>query len=367
MGLSFRKSFKIAPGVRMNVSSRGVGASFGGKGLRYSVNSRGQRRMTASIPGTGISYSTSSSGSKKSYKSSAYQRQRELDRIQKEREKLQEIERNRLEVDLFQNRLDMIRSIHKECDEEVNWTDIQHTKPPYAKENPGPEEGAALEKIKKYQPGFFARLLKQEEKKMEFLRKEVLEARKRDEETYTAWEHMVETAKRIVDGDIDAYFEIIADFAPLDDLSEFGSGFEFFAEDASSMEVEFDVRSKSVVPAEIKSLTSTGKLSVKKMPVSQFYDIQQDYVASCVIRIARDLFALLPVDSVLIHAMDQQFNTVTGYEEEMVILSVRIYRNTLNLLNFNAIDPSDALANFEYRMNFRKTKGFAPVDKIVMI
>ncbi|WP_223596228.1 DUF4236 domain-containing protein [Neobacillus bataviensis] len=259
------------------------------------------------------------------------------------------------------------RSIHKECDDQVNWNEIQDTQPPYSIGNPGPEEWVALEKIKNYQPGFFARMLKQEEKKMVFMRKEVLEARKRDEESYASWEHMVTTARRIVDGDIDAYFEVIADFAPLDDLSEFGSGFEFFAENAASMEVEFDVRSKSVVPAEIKSLTSTGKLSVKKMPVSQFYDIQQDYVASCVIRIARDLFALLPVESVLIHAMDQRLNTVTGYEEEMVILSVRIYRNTLNLLNFNEIDPSDALANFEYRMNFRKTKGFAPVDKIVMI
>ena len=53
MAMRFRKSFRVAPGMRINVSSRGVGASVGVKGLHYSVNSRGQRRTTASIPGTG--------------------------------------------------------------------------------------------------------------------------------------------------------------------------------------------------------------------------------------------------------------------------------------------------------------------------
>ncbi|WP_416825250.1 DUF4236 domain-containing protein [Ectobacillus polymachus] len=54
MGLRFRKSFKVAPGIRMSVSKSGVGMSVGGKGLRYSVHSSGRRQTTESIPGTGI-------------------------------------------------------------------------------------------------------------------------------------------------------------------------------------------------------------------------------------------------------------------------------------------------------------------------
>ena len=53
MGWSFKKSIKIAPGIRINLSKSGVSASIGGKGATY--NTRG--RFTASIPGTGISYS----------------------------------------------------------------------------------------------------------------------------------------------------------------------------------------------------------------------------------------------------------------------------------------------------------------------
>lgn len=62
MGFRFRKSVKIAPGVRMNFGKKGVGMSFGGKGARYSISSTGRRTTTVGIPGTGLSYSTSSGG-----------------------------------------------------------------------------------------------------------------------------------------------------------------------------------------------------------------------------------------------------------------------------------------------------------------
>ena len=69
MGLRFRKSIKIAKGVRLNLGKKGVGLSIGGKGARYSINSSGRRTATIGIPGTGLSYShTSKSGRKKSTK-----------------------------------------------------------------------------------------------------------------------------------------------------------------------------------------------------------------------------------------------------------------------------------------------------------
>lgn len=52
----FRRSVKIAPGVRLNVNKRSVGMSFGPRGARYSINSNGRRTRSVGIPGTGISY-----------------------------------------------------------------------------------------------------------------------------------------------------------------------------------------------------------------------------------------------------------------------------------------------------------------------
>lgn len=56
MGFRFRKSFKIAPGVRVNLGKKSVGISAGIKGARVSVNSSGRVTKSVGIPGTGISY-----------------------------------------------------------------------------------------------------------------------------------------------------------------------------------------------------------------------------------------------------------------------------------------------------------------------
>lgn len=64
MGLRFRKSVKIAPGVKLNLNKKSVGVTVGGKGAHYTVNSKGRKTASVGIPGTGISYSHISGGKK---------------------------------------------------------------------------------------------------------------------------------------------------------------------------------------------------------------------------------------------------------------------------------------------------------------
>jgi hypothetical protein len=65
MPFKFRKSYKIAPGVRLNVGKKGMSTSIGGKGSTINVGKKGVKH-TASIPGTGMSYTTGSGNKKKS-------------------------------------------------------------------------------------------------------------------------------------------------------------------------------------------------------------------------------------------------------------------------------------------------------------
>lgn len=62
MGLRFRKSFKIAPGIKVNFNKKSVGATIGTKGAHYTINSSGRKTSSVGIPGTGLSYSTASGG-----------------------------------------------------------------------------------------------------------------------------------------------------------------------------------------------------------------------------------------------------------------------------------------------------------------
>jgi len=65
MGLRFRKSIKIAPGVKINLNKNSVSATVGTKGAHYTVNSKGKKTTTVGVPGTGISYTASSGGNAK--------------------------------------------------------------------------------------------------------------------------------------------------------------------------------------------------------------------------------------------------------------------------------------------------------------
>ena len=56
MGMRFRKSYKIAPGIRLNIGKKSAGISMGNKYGGVSINSRTGTKARVSVPGTGLSY-----------------------------------------------------------------------------------------------------------------------------------------------------------------------------------------------------------------------------------------------------------------------------------------------------------------------
>lgn len=59
MGFRFRKSFRVAPGIRLNLGSKSASVRVGPKGFGVTASTTGKKRLGASIPGTGLSYSKS--------------------------------------------------------------------------------------------------------------------------------------------------------------------------------------------------------------------------------------------------------------------------------------------------------------------
>lgn len=64
MGLRFRKSVKIAPGVRVNMGKKSASISVGTKGAHHTISTTGKRTTSVGIPGTGISHVTTTSSKK---------------------------------------------------------------------------------------------------------------------------------------------------------------------------------------------------------------------------------------------------------------------------------------------------------------
>lgn len=301
--------------------------------------------------------------------------QRELEKQRIFYEKMQEHEKAILEAQLYENRIDLIQSVHKECGELCDWASIQTNLPP---EKPSPsckhEELAQLE-LNSFKVGLTDKLLGRGGAKKEALIKAVDEGRvldkmeyeealKEHDRTHSEWKALRELAERMLSGDLNAYIDAIKTVEPFSDIGELGSSIRFSVDSSSAVRAILQVRGEQVIPTEIKSVMKSGKLSIKAMPKGKFYEIYQDYVCGSVLRVARELFALLPTELVVVDAIGSLLNTQTGYMEEKTILSVIIPRDTLNKLNFETLDPSDALNNFVHNMNFKKGKGFSEVEPL---
>lgn len=291
MGLNFRKSISLLPGVKLNLNKKSAGLSFGVKGARYSINTSGQRRATVGIPGTGLSYTKTFGNKKKDAKT--------------DRAKKKELEKNQEVVQEYNEQVDEIIGIHRTGVEAIDWNRVETI----------PRKLSGLQ-------------------------------------------------TRILEGDIDAYYEVIETVEPFAELVDFGSEFELGTENPKLMVAEFNIKEEDVIPDTMVTLTEAGNVSEKKMTKTAYYEMLQDYVCSVMIRIARDMFALLPVDKVIVHAVDNALNTATGNQEEVTYVSVIFDRATFEKINLDAIDPSDSLSNFEYNMKFGKTTGFKPVVKL---
>lgn len=363
MGLRFKRSIKISKGAKINLGKTGVSLSVGTRGAHYTVHSSGKKTTSVGLPGTGLSYvSTSGGGTRtrtsQSVSSAAY--------AQRQREQETQYAQNAEMIKDYNDLIDQIRSIHKESSEFVDWICLRDMPEPFDPMYRGPFEEQAMERADNAKPALLGRLIPLIDKKKEQKYIDAInEAREKDLQTYHEWEEKRNLAEKVLSGDIDSYYYVISIAHPFDKILDFGSDFDIGTDDPDVLEVEFHAKTSKVVPNHVLSLTKAGNLSSKAMSKTMHYDIAQDYICSCVLRIAREMFSLLPISRVIIHVEDTVTDS-TGYESDDTVLSVSIRREQLEDIDFDMIDPSDTIESFECNMDFKKTKGLLPVSRITL-
>ena len=132
------------------------------------------------------------------------------------------------------------------------------------------------------------------------------------------WRFFHEKAKDVLAGKLEAYSEVLKFSNPLGELIEFAEGISIRPESAERLECCFTAKEKYL----------------KEEP--------RKYCAAVSIRIARDLFACLPVEEVTVHVLD-------GENE---IMTVTYLREQLLHRNFSFLEP-EAFAEecgAEYRL-----------------
>ena len=295
MGLRFRKSVSLFPGVRLNFSKSGMSVSSGVPGFRKTINTKGHVTTTVGIPGTGLYYvDTKKAGNNQSSRSRntrgqqpvAVQQQPTASYTPPEQEVQTEYHYKPVNdtspTPTKQVDVSALKSIHKTADDTIDWTEILVS--PTAPD---------------------------------------------DSYNQQMWEYYYSVAPDVLSGDIDTYLRLIYEVNPLDDLLEYGTNFDFGTDDPSKIEVEYTI--------------NTDVLSRARQTMSRqdYNDLLQDFVCSLSIRIARDMFALLPINETIIYAlMDGQ-----------TILTVVFDRISLSKVKFGYIEPIKIIQQFNHSIS----------------
>jgi hypothetical protein len=321
---------------------------------------------------------------------------------------MSELQQAEFEVKEYENYIDRLMSIHKDCSELFDWVELEKTLPPQQpvfNEEPQKKEVQEIHKeetfyrilLDDYKPNFFAKLLGFDKKKIkkweealekgkiedvkntllakEKAEKDYLSAKnnhkkycedikKKYDDEYKEYIDMINLAKKINDGDLPSYEYIIQDIDPFSEISEFGSEVDFSICTKIRAKATIKVHDDTVIPKQSKSLLKSGKLNIKELPIGKFNEIYQDYICSAAIRIARDLFAILPLSEIIVTAKGDYLDKSTGEMKVVPLLSVLFLRKTMEKLNFDSIDPSDSMKNFKCNMAFKKSQGMEQTEEL---
>ena len=277
-------------------------------------------------------------------------------------------------VALYNDYLAVIGSVHHDCSPELNWAAMHREKAPGVPTPSVEHERTAQTALDGYQPGFLDKLFKRGPKKQERLAQAIETARQRDQQVTTEqqanhiiqhadWQERQELAAQVLAKNAEVYSQVLEAFAPFEGIEHLGSSLEFTFT-GEHIEVDVKVRTAEVIPNFVVSQLASGKLTRKNLSVSKFNELYQDLVCGALLRVAREVFAHLPVTQVVTHALVEQLNPATGQIERQVIVSASMPRATLEKLNFTALDPSDSMRNFTHTMKFTKTGGFQAVERV---
>lgn len=293
------------------------------------------------------------------------QRQKELQRLIKERTKLSEMEQARLEVEVHESAIEELLSVHKEQGERIDWPRLASAAPPHAPFQVGRHEFAAV-----LSQGIAPRPATAHDNDAT-----VEEACLSDEEAHgraqadhkgrvAEQQRMQTLARRVLAGESQAYHDAVEEFGSFAEIAVLGSSLRLIVHSPKLIGCVLAVHGQKVIPAEVKSLTAAGKLSVKAMSKGRFHELYQDHVCGCALRVAREVFAVLPADTVLVTASVDALDGRTGNRAGLPVLSVAFDRATVERLDFEHLDPSDSMENFTHRGDAkasRKSGEFVPI------
>lgn len=279
------------------------------------------------------------------------------------------------EVAQYEAYVEALQALHKQFSSVCDWEALVNCPAPSQPVRASTNEEQAQSVLASYVPGFFEKLFGKDKVRRAELETSVAAGHQRDEEIYQAaisqwredtasWQRYRDVGQLILQRDQAVYPEALDLTGAFDEVAQYGTAVKSGEAKPDAILLTAEITDDEIVPTEVLKQLASGKLSTKAMPKGQYWELYQDHVCSCALRLACEIFAALPVSRAIINIGKSQISSATGHPELVTFLAVHFTREQVAAINLDAIDPSDSMSNFSHRMTFRKTQGFQPVDAI---
>lgn len=396
MAIRFRKSIKLAPGVRWNLSGGGSSWTFGPRGFSVGVGKRGSYLNTG-IPGTGLySRERIGGGARAGARASTAMGFGQSAAVQTPETKKvtcgvsddgtlyfedadgRPLSEHWVDIAKTQNRAAIQDLIARTCDninDQVEALGRLHHDTPDPIQRPrfepprfefDPPERPALQA-----PSMF-------DKAMNWLLsgvKKIEAANQARVEAFEAAQVEWQAKRRVYDEQLAARRRFIEESiyrdqaameehlqASLQDIQwprETDVNFEIDPQ-GRSVWLDVDLPEIEDMPKKLATVPARGlKLSVKELSAAKVQKLYAEHVHGILFRIIGETFAALPnVDEVTIAGYSQRPSKADGQVRDEYLLSVRVVRTDwmgLSFKNLAHIDPAEALARFDLRRDMLKS------------
>ena len=282
-------------------------------------------------------------------------------RIAKEQAKQESLDAARATVEEFEARVAELKSVHRQQMEPPDWASFAASLPPCPPSVVNDEALAARTALLLLE--LFGAAGSGADRVTSAATRDAEELRRRQEQfrqEAAAQQQLKRIADAVIDGDAEGYREALRQNPSLAELSEQGARLEFVVHSSQLLECKLFAPPADSLPTTVFSLTPTGRLTSKEMPRAQFTTLYQDFLCSCVLRIGREAFATLPIGDLIVTVVAK-----AGLEANAHVLSVVLPRGQLLALDFDAVDPSEAVEQFRCRTDFkasRRSGSFSPIE-----
>ena len=269
----------------------------------------------------------------------------------------------RAEVEAFERELEMLTSSHKVRPPFFNWSAQRFSLPPHPPifhaKNHLRETAETILLTREY--GQLEERLSVAWSKDE---QAYYESYSTYEERYGRWARLKSVAQKLHAGNASALAEAHAELQAQGFAQSDMTGMVMQPCDARRLYVALRVAGRDITPDEVKTLTQSGKVSLKPMPKNRAREIYEDHVCSRCLAVGRHLFATLPLAEIIVTAYAPTVSAISGNGTDVPIVSVHFTKDKFVALNFDELDPSDALQGFRHAGDVRASRrgeDFTPI------